>query len=664
MTKSFLGVLNWEVKLSKLTFPIVEVQENKLTSVFGDVSHFYQVLPPDISQMDHLEKENFFESISTALNHIDDESYFKFYKLGYNAFLNTNSEQLPHFFSTSLEKQKYPLECFFQTTDIFSDVGIYDDYISFNGKYLRVFSVTGFSDTIAHEDMFPHDIDYVLTIKKKPKEKSISNLERIRTGHLSSFLKSKRDITAEGTYSQAEELLHDLIHGSESMFEIEMFFLLRESSLEALNESSDSFVTEIHSNGIKVFCEGQSLKKLKSGLTSLFNELIPGVKPKLGLRTLPNKTSHLRYLLPLRRSFLMNTGIELHDSQNEPIHFDPFTSSVKNRNMLVTGISGGGKSVFVNKLVHCLIAKHPTVILDKGGSFQKLTKYHGGKSLDTKFNPFQFKNPFYLREIILSVVDSDKFKKLEKGKLLKVIKESLPESRSFRELVEKLKVNFCDIDLYFEDFWDYISDEETSLNNILYVDIESYPRTIIAPIIIFVLEYFKNIQTKEKILVFDECWSFLGDHSSYIDECFRTFRKTGAFPIAISQSLKDFSATGNDLLTSITNNCYFKVFFPQEIEEGQEISSFDVESIGNLAFQKDLFSECYLKSADNKFRKTIRNYLTPLELELFHTEAGKNQKLDDFLAHFESYFDSTKEAVNAYVRLHHENMDNSFYFRT
>ncbi len=662
MNRSFLGISSLEGIMSKSIFPILEVEGNRLTSIHGDVSWFYSMLPSDTSQMDDIERAVFFESLARGLNNLSLDSYFKFYNLGDDSFLETNRSQLPSFSGIDFKEQNSPLECFFQTKEIFSEIGIYDDYLSFNGKYLRVFSVSEFSDDEAHEHLIPQGVDYVLSFKRKAKDKSVSKLERVRTGHLSSFLKSKRDISSEGAYSQAEELMHDLIHGSESMFEMEMIFLLRGHSLEELNSMSESFVSEMLSRGIKVFSEGQSLRHFKSGLASIFNELIPGVRPRLGLRTLPNKTSHLRYLLPVERSFLMEEGIELYDNSARPIYFDPFTDAIKNRNMLVTGISGGGKSVFVNKIVHHLIEDHPTVILDKGGSFRKLTKYYGGSNFEYKFNPFQFKDPMYLREIILSVVDAERFGKLEKGKLLKSIKEVLPSSDTFFELIECLKKDFPEIDLYFEDFKDYISDEHIDTKSILYVDVESYPKSVIAPIIIFILEYFKNIPEKEKILVFDECWSFLGDHSSYVDECFRTFRKTGAFPIAISQSLKDFSSLGDDLSNSITNNCYFKVFFPQEIEERHDITSFDVENIGSLEFQKDVFSECYLKSTDNRFRKVVRNYLTPLELELFHTEAGKDKKLDLFLSKFEEFFDSTKEAFEAYVRLRHENIDSDIYF--
>ena len=647
--------------MSKTIFPIIEVLNNKITSIDGDVSYFYRLLTPDLDHMDYIQKNNFYESIANGLNNIDTNSYFKFYRINNSSFVNTNSRNLPNFSEVTYKSQKNALNIFFQTNDIFSDVGIYDDYLSYNGQYLRIFSTSSFSDQIAHENLIPTDIDYVLTIKRNPKDKSVNKLEKIRSGHLSSFLKPKRDISSEGTYAQAEELMHDLIHGYESMFEMEFFFILKSSSLQSLNELSERLTSQMLINGVKVYSEGQSLRHLKSGLASIFNELIPGVKPNLKLREILNKTSHLKYLLPLKRSYLMDSGVKFHDPLDQEIFFNPFCENIKNRNMLVTGISGGGKSVFVNKLVHHLIQHHPTVILDKGGSFKKLTKYHDGQFLTEKFNPFEFKDPMYIREIILSVVDKNKFNKLERGRLLKEIKRHIPNSSCFLSLIENLKTSFIDIDLYFEDFKDYITDKETKRSNILYIDVENYPKSIIAPLVIYTLEYFKNISKQEKILVFDECWSFLKDHSLYIDECFRTFRKSGAFPIAISQSLNDFSSLSYELANSITNNCYFKVFFPQEINEAIDITDFDITNIKSLEFEKNVFSECYLKSTDNKYRKILKNYLSPLELELFHTEAGKDKKLNSFLNKFSEFFDSNQTAINSFVRLKHEDHSNDFY---
>ena len=56
--------------MSKSTFPVLEVQGNRLTSIHGDVSWFYSMLLSDTSQMDYVERDGFFESLARGLNHL------------------------------------------------------------------------------------------------------------------------------------------------------------------------------------------------------------------------------------------------------------------------------------------------------------------------------------------------------------------------------------------------------------------------------------------------------------------------------------------------------------------------------------------------------------------------------------------------------------------
>lgn len=574
--------------MSKVVFPIAEVTGNKIVSIDGNVSFFYEMHSPDIEQLSPIEKENFFDGISSCLDNLEGAQSLKFYRIDGKGYLNTDTLSIPYFPSIIFEEFLNPLRTFLGIDNLFSDIGIYNDYLSFSGKYWRLLSVVEFSSNEIGPNYLPEKVDYFLSIKRTLKEKSISKLEKVRNGHLSSFFKNKRDISSEGTYQQAEEFLFDLMHGNESLFEMELFFIVKDYSLESLTTKTNNLYSDLLGRGIKTFVEGQSLIQAKSGLAAIFNELIPGVKQKLKLRTHLNKTSHLRYLLPLNESKLMTDGVLFHDLLDDEIFFNPFEKDIKNRNLLVTGTSGAGKSVFVNKMVHHLIDKHPTVILDKGGSFRKLTLYHEGTVLEDGINPMQFKNPSFLTEFILSVVDQNKFGKLERGKLLKEIKSSIEAVVTFQDLLFQLELSFSGISYYFEEIIEYICDDVPFEERILYVDLDKYPKGIIAPLVIYVLEYFKNIKDKEKVLVFDECWSFLKDHSTYIDECFRTFRKTGAFPIAISQSLKDFAIMGKDLCGSLTNNSYFKVFFHKRLISMERLSLL-TWTILNLFLLKKVF---------------------------------------------------------------------------
>lgn len=647
--------------MSHSTFPIVEVDGNRAISKNGNIGYFYKVETPDFEQLCDVQKNSFFERLSKSLNSLPVLYYYKFYRIEDSFYLETNCETIPELSNLLITPQKDPLKVFFGDNQIISDIGIYNDYLSYNGKYIRLMSTIGFSEEDINDLFIPDGVDYVLITKRLSNEKSLTKLEKIRTGHLSSFTKSKRDISSEGAYEQAEELISDIIHGNESLFEIELYFLLKENTVKELNNVTQLFYSEMNNLGIKTFIEGQSLRHRKTGLASLFNDLIPAVKPSLSMRMIPNKTSHLRYLLPLHRSSLTRSGIKFHDIADNEIYFDLFLKKFKNRNMLVTGMSGTGKSVFVNKLLMNLAHKHPTVILDMGGSYKRLSLYHAGTELKEGFNPFHFKDPIYIREIILSVADDTYFNNLQKGKLLARIRNELPNSKNFFELLENLEQEFKGITYLFEEIREYITNEPLTFQKILYVDIENLPKAIISPMIIYILEYFKNIEESEKILVFDECWEYLEDHAHFVSRCFRTFRKTGAFTAAISQGLIDFKGmkeSEQKLFTAITNNSYFTVYFPQELNSDLGLSNFDIDRINSLEFEKSIFSECYLKTKDESIRKIIRNYLTPLELEITHTENGEDEPLLNFIENFGSFFKTNAKAIESFVRLKYEDIDN------
>ena len=638
--------------MNRFQFPIAEIIDHQLTSIYGDKSYFFEIEGVDLEQFNDLERDNFFSGLKDKLSNLEKHDWLKLYRLRNRLFINTsNNDQI---LGLDVKKCSNPLEIFFENSDIYSDIGIYDDYLLFNGKYRRVLSTKSFSDKSIDEYFLPSNIDYCLSFKKKSKSKALKDLERVRNAHSAGLVKNKRDFESEGAYSQAEDLINELTNDNESLFEMELFFLPSSTSLEELNRVTFNLIENLNMKGVETLIEGHSLKELKTGLFDIYKEIIVGVKPSFSFRSIPNRSGHLKYLIPLSKSFLMNDGIEFLDIHDQSIFFNPFSSSFKNRNMLVSGMSGAGKPVFINKVVHHLAIDHPTVILDKGGSFKKTCLYHNGNYLKSGISPMSFTCSYFLREFILSVVDKSHFNKLKRGLLLKRIKEYLQDGEaSFYLLLKYLEKDFKDISLYFEDLKDFIVDEPENISDFLYVDIEKYPRSQITPLIIYVLEYFKRIPKNKKVLVFDECWSFLKDHSEYIDECFRTFRKVGVFTIAISQGLKDFESLSENLYSSIINNSYFRVFFPQESIVGSDITGFDNGRIKDLQFEKGVYSECYLKTSDNKIKKILKLMLSPLEYELFHTEAGQSENLFKFFEENRKYFSTNHQTIESFVRLHH-----------
>ena len=184
--------------MSRYQFPIAEVNDNQLISISGDKSYFYNLKGVDLEQLSDLEKDNFFTGLKERLNNLDHDSWFKFYRLKDDLYLNTSSEEQQLGLETS--KSEYPLEIFFENRDIYSDIGIYDDYLLFNGKYRRIISVKSFSDKHIDEYFMPSGIDYCLSFKKKSNTKALKDLERIRNAHSAGLAKNKRDFESEGVF--------------------------------------------------------------------------------------------------------------------------------------------------------------------------------------------------------------------------------------------------------------------------------------------------------------------------------------------------------------------------------------------------------------------------------------------------------------------------------
>jgi type IV secretory pathway VirB4 component len=110
--------------------------------------------------------------------------------------------------------------------------------------------------------------------------------------------------------------------------------------------------------------------------------------------------------------------------------------------MVISGISGSGKSVLAQKLAHDGIQKgRNVVVLDRGESFRFLALYHDANIFSEKFNPLQFRDPEYLQEFILSFVPESEITHKCRGRIYKRIKEVLEadEYQGFREFIVQVE---------------------------------------------------------------------------------------------------------------------------------------------------------------------------------------------------------------------------------
>jgi type IV secretory pathway VirB4 component len=353
--------------------------------------------------------------------------------------------------------------------------------------------------------------------------------------------------------------------------------------------------------------------------------------------------------VPFTGNEVHRDGIEFNSLDGSGVFINIFNPyAALNFNGLITGKSGSGKSVIAQKLLlDSLDSGIKGLILDKGQSFKKLTLYSGGNIFSEKFNPLQFKNPHYIKAFLMSLVPEAELSIKDQGRMFSLIKEYLGrnEELTFNGLVSYLSGSFDGIEHYFNELQEFITDSKVRITDITYVDTALYPKKIIGPLIIYLIEYFKNIDGK-KIFLFDECWEYLERNSEYIEECFRTFRKHNASAIAITQDVADFLSSNSKVGQVIYNNTNHKFFFFQDTTNSNLISEEDSERIISLRSVHGSHSEFFYK--DDSAKKTIRYYASPLEYELFTTKKEDNLKLDKYISVYGDYFDF-KTLMNNWV---------------
>ncbi len=608
--------------------PLFNVEGNRLTSLKGEVSSFFEILPPDLEGLDSSSKERVFTDLEADL--INTEGVFKLYWLRGKIYLNSFSDlSLSHGDINPTDK---PVETFLGQEKAL--VHFYENYLTCGNEFIRILSLKDLPDRLTILETLGFS-DFVLIFKKIPKIEAKKKINFKRKLHFSSLFKGMRDLDSENAYYQAENLFEHVTTDEKALFEAEFYFILRGCTKKDLDDLTNRKLQEFKGKNAPLFVE-------ERGLSFLYQSLIPGV-PASFKRKIQLPSDYMSYLVPFHRDFVYSEGLELKSRQGNSVYLDIFHESALNYNCLITGSAGQGKSMMANKLLmHELERGTKAMVLDLGNSFNKNALYHGGVILSEKFNPLQFKSPRYLKEFVMAVLD-EKLGKKEEGRLFETI--SNIQAKTFSEFLAKLEISFPGIGFYFKEIEDFFTDEELPINDFTYCDFTLYPEVMKAPLIIYLIEYFKNLEGK-KIFVFDECWHLLLKNADYIAECFRTFRKHLASAVAISQNLDDFS--GSHLGRVIIQNTYFKYLFRQSLAESEFIDSTTKEILDEVQSKKGIYSEFLYLTETHK--KPVRFYPSPLEYELFTSDRRDNNQFESYMKEKGRYL-SFKEAMTNYTEI-------------
>jgi type IV secretory pathway VirB4 component len=622
-----------------MIFPILEINEGEITSIKGDVSRLFKIETPDFSQMGDAEKASLLFSFQSELRNLSEDEFYRIYYLNDKLYLNTSDKSV-EYFGGNLHLVSKPLSMLLGDLNVFQDIEIFDDYLIVGQKYLRLLSLKEMPRTIDSQFLESFG-DFVIHLKKIDPVEAKKKLDRKRKLHFSLTLSALRNIESEKAFQESEDLLEFVMIGEESVFNIEGWFVVTADSKFSLDEKTQELKKRANLQDFDLFTEIRSL-----GL--FFSSIIPGVRP-LFKRTQLVTSSFLSGLMPFPTEYLMSSGISLLSPKERNVYFNLFDDSAINFNLLITGTSGQGKSMMANKIIKDEVGRgRKIVILDLGNSFKKTVAYLNGCNFSMAFNPLQFKDAFYLKNFILSVVDDGFFSKSDQGRLFEVIGEICQSDfgalDSFDLFLEKLEENFLGIRYYFSEIKNYFTNSEVGFKKLTYCDLSLYPENIKAPLIVYLIEYFKNIEG-QKIFVFDECWQLLAKNADYVAESFRTFRKHQASAVAISQNLEDFLSS--PLGRVIYQNTHFQFLFKQEVL-GDYLNESVKMFLEEVSSKKGEYSEFLVLS--DSIKKIVRFYPTQMELCLFNTEKTESLKFERFEKERQGLLEF-KEIFNQYLYL-------------
>lgn len=607
-----------------------------IVSLKGEVSYLYKIKHEDLSQKSSEEIIQFFEIFHQELKTFREECFYKFYFVDDVAFLNTNDPNIGKL-TLGLEVVDLPLAILFKEHDVYRDIEIFDDYFIIGHRFIRLLNIYEFPSHITSR-FFEDYGDLVFHLKKFDSVKAKKKFDLKRKLHFSLSQEALRNIESEKAFTENENLLEDVMTGDEIVFSFEGWLIVSGDSLPELNQKTMNLYQKAKLHGLKLLGEGR-------GLAYFFTSIIPGVAPQM-------KREHLvpaRFvtgLIPFPHEYLFDTGFDIHSRSGRTLKIDLFHSENHNFNVLITGTSGQGKSVIANNILFEEVSTGgKAVVLDLGNSFRKTTDYLGGVSLPKSFNPLQFNDPIYLKSFVLSVVDPSFFGPIDEGRLFELISlMDFEEINSMDKFIDSLDVCFPQIRYFFKELLPHFNDDLYEMPDLLYCDLTLYPDKIKAPLIIYLIEHFKNL-TGRRVFIFDECWNLLLNQASFIAESFRTFRKHDASAIAISQNLEDFLST--QLGRVIYQTTYFKFVFRQDTN-AEFLTPFQKELLESVVSRKRKYSEFLLIT--DFHQKVCRFYPSSFLLNLFNSDKSENEVFNAFKKEREGILDF-KEIFHQFLML-------------
>jgi conjugal transfer ATP-binding protein TraC len=514
-------------------------------------------------------------------------------------------------------------------------------------------------------------------IQTLEQRKEIEKLELMRrvASSMASGSKNVSDIESESKLSSLEDLLREVMNGSEKLLTSDLNVIFWGSNQEELERKTEEILRAFRSMG-----QAEGLVEAFA-LEEAYFKAAPSVCE--GLRHSRMKTSNCSHLMPLFASWMGNKRpvVLLSNREGAPFAIDPFAKELPNWNGLVFGGSGAGKSFTISQLMlqFCGQAPKPKIVwIDNGASSEKLIEVMDGEFIDLHMSSGIRLNMFDLEagetkptsakiklilgclEMILKDEDKPGLPKRDKGLLEEAIfncyqkiEGRVPQLSDLKEILREHPVidmrKYADIlfswtgETAFGRMLDGPSNVKLSkdLVSIEIKGLENY-RELKDIFLLLLTSYIKNEAASDLarpyLLIVDEAQRlFKGSPMGreFAIDSFRVFRKYNAGIWCISQNYKDF-LSDPDLADSLMPNTTFVFILRQrKIDWDDFKSTFDftdaqVEAIKSLEIVKGQYSEFFLMQDENQ--AVVRLEPEPLSYWICTTDGQEKSQVESMRA--------------------------------
>lgn len=526
---------------------------------------------------------------------------------------------------------------------------------------------------------FPFRYELVFSFRVPDQAKELKSLEqKRRMAHSLANSSSNRvtDLESESRLAQTTDLIREIIETGQHIFHAELLVILRESN-DSDGRRRLSLRTKEVLSRFKTLSGSEGVQETV-GSWKVFSSDLPSAPVHLE-RAKKMKTNNLADFLPLfGPSPGHSTPVALLNTRSGGLYsFNPQAPELSNFNSLITGSSGGGKSMASNLLMLQQAARGTRVfIIDIGGSYRKLCHVLGGQYFEINLaegfaiNPLHVHDPTQppsgeriksLVNIIEQMIvdEGERLSRFDRVQIEKALSETFEEARrecrspQLRDLVrccersgEPALLRVAKLlfpwtgDSPYGQFLDrqghirlgspVVAFDLKGLSH--HPDLQSVMILILTN---FILDQVEHDRSVPKEVILDEAWQLLKSPAaiSFMEYAARTFRKTGSGIKFITQGVEEIVASG--LGPAILNNTATKLVMMQRgdtrvLRDQLKLNSQELRLIQSLEQRKGVFSEGFLMAGES--RTIVRFSPTPLEYWISTSDSRDNQFLESLIA--------------------------------